>query len=141
MPEGGFVDPDAKKSTFPTATGGTKPTGPIGGVVGQDIIKIRHPVRGQDASGARVIRYEDWEPDIIKATFVTIASTSLRPLTIHEFGHEGEELKYKLSCGIKLRYRDQVLWVSQGEIYTVIRSVRNKDDTTVWDHLVVDFTV
>lgn len=129
---------DPAKSTFPTGTA-TAPTGSIADIVGTDIVKIRHPVRGQDASGARVVQYQDWEADIVRGDFVTINSTSYAATKIHQFGHEGELITYKFVCGFKMQYRDQILWVSEGEIYTVIRAVRNKDDTTRWDHFVVDF--
>lgn len=130
---------DPTKSTYPTATA-TAPSGSDVSTIGADIVKIRHPVRGQDASGARVVAYQDWEPDIVRGSFVTIASNAMTAASIHQNKHEGELFKYKFGCSIKLHYRDQILWLSQGEIYTVIRVWRNKDDSAVWDHLVADFT-
>lgn len=118
-------------STWPTGmgTGAGWPTAT--GDAGSDLVSVRRPLRGQDASGGRTVRYPDaWLPDVLSATVRAVKGNE-----VDQFAREGTVISYKVTLNVRLAYRDQIRWEETGDVLTVIAAVASGTQAArTWDH-------
>src|SRR5580765_6309884 len=106
-------------ATWPTGSGGGVGWPTASGDVGPDLVQVRHPIRGQDASGGRTVEYpDDWEPDVLAGTVAAVTRIP-RVSESNRFDREGTIALYHVTLAVRLQFRDQVLWLETGNILTV----------------------
>lgn len=101
--------------------------------IGDWTIRVRRPVRGQDASGGRLLEYrdEDWSP-----TAFSVDIKGKSAAEVDEFGRENIVARYEVTIIGRFSPRDQFLWVETGMILTVVAVVAaNPVDAKTWVHI------
>lgn len=119
-------------STWPTGAGSGAGWPTSGGDAGSDLVSVRRPVRGQDASGGRTVTYPAaWESGVLSATVKAVKGNE-----VDQFAREGTVISYKVTLNVRLAYRDQIRWEETGDVLTVIAVVASGTQTArTWDHM------
>jgi hypothetical protein len=60
---------------------------------------------------------------------------------MQQFAREGELIKYTVTLSARLGYRDQILWLETGDVFTVVRVLAaGTKASRTWDHLCEELT-